>query len=106
MITKSFMVRVGADTKEMERGLKSAEARMKKFGERCTKIGRGMTVAGAAIVGALGMMIKNYVSAGDEVHKMALRTSFSTEALSELKYAAEISGATLSDSRQRHGRRS
>jgi len=97
MITKSFMVRVGADTKDMERGLKSAEARMQKFGERCTKIGRGMTVAGAAIVGALGMMIKGYINAGDEVHKMALRTSFSTEALSELKYAAEISGATLSD---------
>lgn len=39
--------------------------------------------------------MKGYVSAGDEVHKMALRTGFSTEALSELKYAAEICGTDL-----------
>lgn len=58
MITKSMMVRVGADTTEMERGLKSAEARMKKFREQCKKIGRGMTVAGTAIVAALTLVTK------------------------------------------------
>jgi len=43
----------------------------------------------------LGMMVKSYVKAGDEVHKMALRTGFATETLSELRYAAQISGADL-----------
>lgn len=89
------MVRVGADTKDMERGLKSARAKMKAFGGQMRKIGRVAAVAGAAVVGAFGLMIKSYIKAGDEVHKMALRTGFSTEKLSELKYASEISGASL-----------
>ena len=58
-------------------------------------MGRTMTVAGAAIVASMGLMIKKYATAGDEVHKMALRTGFATETLSELKYAAEISGGSL-----------
>jgi len=89
------MVRVGADTKDMEKGLKTARAKMKAFGNQMKKIGKVAAVAGAAVVGAVGLMVKSYVKAGDEVHKMALRTGFSTEKLSELKYAAEISGASL-----------
>lgn len=69
MITKSFLVRVGADTKDMERGLKSAEARMKKFSEQCTKIGRGMTIAGAAIIGALTMITKKASDAQETFSK-------------------------------------
>lgn len=95
MIKKSFMVRVGADTKDMERGLKSARAKMKAFGNQIKKIGKVTAVAGAAVAGAVGLMVKNYIKAGDEVHKMALRTGFSTESLSELKYASDISGASL-----------
>lgn len=89
------MVRVGADTKEMERGLKTARARMKDFSGQIKKMGKIMAVAGAAVVGAIGVMVKSYIKAGDEVHKMALRTGFSTEKLSELKYASEISGASI-----------
>jgi len=59
------------------------------------KMGMAMTVAGGVIVGAIGLMVKKYATAGDEVHKMALRTGFATETLSELKYAAEISGGSL-----------
>ncbi|MBA7465162.1 hypothetical protein ES707_00324 [subsurface metagenome] len=69
MIKKSFMVRVGADTKDMERGLKSAEARMKKFGEQCTKIGKGMTIAGVAIVAALTMITKKASDAEETYSK-------------------------------------
>lgn len=90
-----MMVHVGANTKDMERGLKSARAKMKAFGNQMRKVGKVAAIAGAAVVGAFGLMIKKYIEAGDEVHKMALRTGFSTEALSELKYAAEISGTSL-----------
>lgn len=67
-----------------------------RMGAGFTKMGMAMTVAGGAIVGALGLMVKKFVTAGDEVHKMALRTGFATETLSELKYAAEISGTNIS----------
>lgn len=95
METKSLMVQVGADTKEMEAGLNTAGTKLKGFDDKIKKVGKTMTVAGAAVVGALGLMVKSYVKAGDEVHKMSLRTGLSTEALSEFKYAAEISGTSL-----------
>lgn len=95
MTTKSMMVRVGADTKDMEKGLSSAQKRIKAFRTSINQIGKRMMVAGAVVAGAIGMMIKNYAKAGDEVHKMALRTGFATETLSELRYASQICGADL-----------
>ena len=59
--------------------------------------GKAMTVAGGAIVGALGMMVKKYVEVGDWVDKMSKRTGFAATTLSELAYAADISGANLGD---------
>ncbi|UCD57869.1 MAG: hypothetical protein JSV16_01800, partial [Candidatus Hydrogenedentota bacterium] len=58
MTTKSLMVRVGADTKDMERGLSSAQKKIKAFRTGINKIGRVMMVAGAAISGAVGMIVK------------------------------------------------
>jgi len=95
MTTKSMMVRVGADTKDMERGLSSAQKRIKAFRADINKIGKRMMVAGAAVAGAVGLMVKKFVEAGDEVHKMALRTGFTTESLSELRYASQICGADI-----------
>lgn len=95
METKSLLVRFGTDTAKMEAGFKKADGLIQKNSEKFKQAGRGIAVAGAAIVGSLGLMVKGYAAAGDEVHKMALRTGFSTEALSELKYAAEISGTSL-----------
>jgi len=61
------------------------------------KIGTAMTGAGIAVVAGLGSMIKKYVEAGDWVDKMAKRTGFAATTLSELKYAADISGASITD---------
>lgn len=97
MDIKSLLVRIGADTSELEAKLGKANTYIQKHSAQFRKVGMAMTAAGAAVVGAVGLMVKSYVAAGDEVHKMALRTGFSTEALSELKYAAEISGASLDD---------
>lgn len=70
---------------------------MGRSGAAFKKAGMAMTVAGGAIVGALGLMINKAAKAGDEIHKMSLRTGISATALSELKHAAEISGASLGD---------
>lgn len=92
-----MIVRIGADVTQMKVALKGAAAKLKAHSAQFRKAGMAMTVAGGAITGAVGLMVKSYMSAGDEVHKMALRTGIGTEALSELKYAAEISGASLDD---------
>lgn len=51
--------------------------------------------AGAAVTGAIGLSIKSFAQAGDEIQKMALRTGLTTESLSELKFALEQSGSNI-----------
>ena len=70
---------------------------MGSAGASFKKAGMAMTAAGGAILASLGLMMKKTAAAGDEIHKMSLRTGISAIALSELKHAAEISGASLGD---------
>lgn len=49
----------------------------------------------AAVTVALGKMLNDWATAGDEVAKMAKRTQWSVESLSELAYAAKIAGMDL-----------
>ena len=51
--------------------------------------------AALAIGAALGKMLNDWSTAGDEVAKMARRTQWSVESLSELAYAANIAGMDL-----------
>ena len=53
------------------------------------------TLAIGALVGGLAASIKSFVSTGDEIQKMATRTGFSTEALSEMRHALQISGSDI-----------
>ena len=68
-------------------------------GKKVGNVGKGMTkwVTGpiAAVGGGLFALAQKTANAGDEIQKMALRTGFSTEALSEYKHAAELSGTSL-----------
>ena len=54
-----------------------------------------MGAAGASLLGSLAVASKTFAQTGDQIQKMALRTSFSTEALSELKFALEQSGSSI-----------
>lgn len=78
-------------------GLRKAQVRLRAFGAGLQAIGRQFAVAGAAILAPLGLMVKVFNSAGDQVEKMARRTGFSVEALSELGFAAEQSGTGLEE---------
>lgn len=93
-------VKIDTDTKGLQKGLKGAETRMGKFSagmqKHSKKIGLGMAAMGAAIVGAAALSVKSWASMGDEIAKMARKTGMSTEALSELRHAASLSGADLS----------
>ena len=97
MTIKSLLVKIGADTSELKAGLAAAGTSIEKHASTFRAAGVAVTAAGAAITGTVGMMIKSYVQAGDEVQKMAIRTGMSTESLSELRYAANICGASLNE---------
>jgi hypothetical protein len=61
------------------------------------KLGAIVTGVGVAITASLVGMTTSWATAGDEIEKLAEKTGFSTEALSELKYAAQLSGSSLSE---------
>ena len=94
LMDKSGWNKSVADTAKDEKKLKGMSERTSK---NFRKMGMAMTVAGGAIIGALGAMTKKFVDAGDEIDKVSRRTGLAAESLSELKYAAELSGGSLAD---------
>lgn len=76
-------------------GLRRAQRQLRAFGEGLHAIGTRLTAVAAAALAPLGAAVKHFSSAGDDLHKMAARTGVSAEALSELGFAAEQSGADL-----------
>jgi hypothetical protein len=77
------------------RGLKAAQAKLKGFGEGVTGIGRKLTAASAAVAVPLLATSKVFIGMGDAMAKASDRTGIAVETLSELTFAAEMSGANL-----------
>jgi len=92
---KSLLVKISADITGLQAGLKGADERVKKHAELVKKAGIAISVAGTAITGAIGLMVKSYVSAGDSLLEMSQRTGMSTTELSKLKYVASLCGTDL-----------
>jgi len=76
--------------------LKGIGANMQRMGATFRKVGIGMIAVGAAIGAGIFAMAKKFANAGDEVAKMAKRTGFAVETLSELRHVASITGTDLS----------
>ncbi len=94
-----FVAKIGADTKKFNTSVDKSQTRMGKFAAGVKKHGKVIALAfvaiGAAASAAAIKIVKDYAKAGDEIQKMALRTDFATESLSEFKHALELSGASL-----------
>lgn len=84
-------------TAALEKGKRGAASLAASFQKHSRAIGAGMIVAGGIITGVMAKVVTDFARTGDEIQKMALRTGFSTEALSELGFAAERGGASLED---------
>lgn len=92
---KAF-IELGTDNNQLSKGLRRAQKRLKAFGASVTALGAKVTAVGAGVLTPLLASTRVFASVGDNVQKMALRTGLSTEALSELGFAAEQSGSDLS----------
>lgn len=88
-----LVVSIVTDLNGLNEGLKSAEKSVKdtsgKITELTTKIGKTLTVAGAAITGTFALMAKSVVDYNEEIYRMSEQTGLSVETLSRLKYVAE-----------------
>ncbi len=91
---KAF-VELFADDTKLVRGLRAAEKRLKAFGAGVQSIGTKLFGLGAAAVAPLLATTNVFADMGDQLAKMSARTGISVEALSQLGYAAEQSGADL-----------
>ena len=87
-------VELGVEDK-LTRGLRAAQRRLQSFGQQVRRIGTRLTGLGAAITAPLVAATRQFSRMGDRLDKMAARTGFSVEALSELGFAAEQSGSDV-----------
>lgn len=85
-------------------GAEDANKKLAGIGTSITDMSKQFKIAGAAITGfgvavagSLLGIAKTFGDYGDSVQKAALRTGLTTEAVSELTFAAERSGASFSD---------
>jgi hypothetical protein len=86
-----------ADDRALARGLRAAQQKLAAFGSAVRRIGTQMAALGVGIIAPLGLAAKSFADTGSQLNDMAARTGVSVEALSELSYAAQQSGATLED---------
>ena len=77
------------------KGLNEAAKRLEAFGKSLQGIGTKMAMLGAGIVAPLAGAAKLFADMGSDMVDMSQRTGVSVEALSELGFAAEQSGADL-----------
>ena len=82
---------------KLVKGLKAASKHINSFGSELRTIGTGLMGLGAGIVTPVLAATKVFAEAGDQLDEMSARTGMSVEALSELKYAATVSGARIED---------
>lgn len=87
----ALRVSLGLDSAEFQRGLKNTQGQIAKFGGEMQKIGAAVSVVGAGIA----LAVRSQINAADDMAKMAQKIGVSVEALSQLQYAADLSGVKL-----------
>lgn len=78
-------------------GLARAAATLRGFSGMVAGLGAAVTGVTGTIFGGLAAAVQQFSSAGDAIEKMAGRTGLSAEAVSELAYAADLSGTNVED---------
>lgn len=90
---KAF-VEVGMKDK-LTGGLNKLQKRFKAFGSSLTAVGAKISAIGGAGLAAGLAAVSKFAAAGDQIEKMAIKTGFSAEELSRLKFAMEQSGGSI-----------
>ncbi len=90
-------VQLWIDKSLFMKGLGAAKQAVTDFGGGLMKIGGLIAGAGAAILGPLAGAVLQFSAMGSEINDLAAKTGFGVEALSEYKFAAEQTGASMED---------
>jgi len=79
----------------LDKGLRAGQAKLRAFAGGVAGIGAKLGAAGGAITAPFAAGVSLFTEMGDTLDKMAGRTAFAVETLSELGFAAEQSGGDL-----------
>lgn len=77
----------------LDKGLRVASTQLKSFGQSVASIGTTLTGMGSAVTGPILAAMGVFTSVGDEIGDTAAKIGISTDALQELRFAAERSGS-------------
>jgi hypothetical protein len=81
-------VELAVKDSRLVKGLDAAAKKLKAFGASVAGLGARLVALGGAALAPVAGMVFHFKDAGDALNKMAARTGVSTEALSELGFAA------------------
>lgn len=77
---------------QTQAAFRSVRASLSRLAGTVRSLGLGAGVVGGA---GFGVLVKNALEAGDKIHKLNLRLGASTEALSEYRHVANLSGISF-----------
>jgi hypothetical protein len=94
-----YVVRLEAETAKYQKGLEDARRQLGRFDRRqrdaVTKMAKQFGVLAAAAVTTFAALVRGSVNAMDGLYKLSQQVGISTESLSQLEYAAQLSGTSL-----------
>lgn len=93
----SIKDRVGVGLKAINRRMQNFGRGLSSFGTKVGAIGGIAAGAATAVLSPVGLALKKFAAIGDTLDKTAARTGVGAQALGELGFAAEQSGANLGD---------
>ena len=79
----------------MDRAARTSQRRMRDIERSAKRLGVAMAAAFSAAVATAGFQIRSVLNQADEIGKMSERIGVSVEALSGLRFAAELSGTSI-----------
>lgn len=80
---------------QLSKSLTTIQGRLKAFGGLATKAGALLTAAGAGAATGMLALSKSYADAGSAIDDMSQRTGVAVKFISELRYAAQMSGTSI-----------
>jgi hypothetical protein len=86
----ALRVNLGLDSAQFERGAKRAQTTTQRLGSSLQRFGAAMSLVSAGIVAAF----RSQINAADEAGKAAQKVGLSVEALTRLRFAADLSGVS------------
>lgn len=88
-------VEITADDRKALAVMHMFQAKLQKWGRQISALGAAWGKSSLAVLAPATALVKLWASAGDEIHKMSIRTGIGAETLSTLGYAARRSGSDL-----------